>query len=204
MKLILLAPPGGGKGVVSEKLVRDFGFQYISMGELLRDEVKKETEIGKKIKEVIERGDLVPDHFTVEIIRLVVKGKNHYILDGFPRTLHQAKDIKDIPIDKVIYLDVSENDVVERISGRRICEKGEHIYHIKFIRPKQNGICDVDGTKLIQRNDDQEEIVRNRLKIYKEKTKPLIEFYIQKGLLIKINGSKKPEEVYEAVKKAVE
>lgn len=203
MKIILLAPPGGGKGTVSERLVKDFGFYHISMGELLREEIKKETVVGKKIKEIVDKGNLVPDHFIIEMVRLVVKGRDHYILDGFPRTLHQAKEVKDLCIDKVIYLEITENTAVERISGRRVCEKGDHIYHVKFIKPKQAGSCDIDGTTLIQRKDDRESVVKNRFRVYQESTQPLIDFYTREGILIQINGSNSPEVVYQEVKKVV-
>ena len=200
MKIILLGAPGSGKGTVAEKLVQKFKLEHISAGELLRQEVKCQTRVGKEIKQIIETGELVPDHLIIEIIRLVVKNKKNYILDGFPRTVHQAKEIKDLKIDKLIYLKISEQQAVERISGRRICEKGIHTYHIKYILPKKKGICDIDGSKLIQREDDREEVVRERFKVYTEKTKPLIDFYQNEGL-ITINAAENPEKVFKEVRK---
>jgi len=204
MKLILLGAPGSGKGTVAEKLVRDFKLQHISMGELLRQEIKCQSALGRQIKETIEKGNLVPDHLAIEIVRVVIKDKNNYILDGFPRTAHQAKDSLDLKINKVLYLEISAEEAVNRISGRRVCEKGTHTYHIKYISSKKKGICDIDGTKLIQRKDDQEAAVRERFKVYAEKTKPLVDFYKKEGLLARINAAKSPEEVYQEIKKALD
>ena len=203
MKLIMLGPPASGKGTVATKLSKDFGYLHVSAGELLRDEIEKGTEVGKKIKEIVERGDLVPDHLVIEIVKLVINNKKDFILDGFPRTLHQAKDIKDLGINKVIYLELKEETAVERISGRRVCETGKHTYHIKYIPSKKEGICDIDGTKLIQRKDDTEKVIRERFRVYIKNTQLLIDFYKQEGILLTIDAAPSPDNVYNDVMKKV-
>lgn len=204
MKIILLGAPGSGKGTVAEKLEKDFNLKHLSAGELLREEVKKDTTIGRDIKEIIEKGNLVPDQFVVEIIKLEVKDKDNYILDGFPRSLKQAEAIEDLEINLVIYLDVPEEVVVERLSGRRVCETGKHGYHLKYLPPKKEGICDHDGTRLIRRKDDEPEVVKERFRIYYKTTEPLVKYYDEKGVLKKVDGTSKPEEVYESVKEVVD
>jgi adenylate kinase len=203
MKLILLGPPGSGKGTVSEKLVKDLKLQHVSAGELLREEVDKQTTIGTQIKKFIEKGDLVPDQFVVEMVKLQVSRKDNYILDGFPRTVNQAREINDLQIDMAIYLEVPEKIVIERFAGRRVCEKGKHGYHIKYLKPKKEGICDVDGTKLVQRKDDNPKIVKERFQVYHSKTQPLINYYKKKGILHTVDGTPAPDEVYESVRKVI-
>ncbi len=203
MKIILLGPPGSGKGTVSEKLEKDFNLLHVSAGELLREEVKKGTPIGKDIQKIIEKGNLVPDNLVIELIKLEVAGKKSFILDGFPRTLKQAEATADLNIDLVIYLEVPEEIVIERFSGRRVCSTGEHGYHLKYLRPKKEGICDVDGSALVQRKDDRPEIIQERFKIYHKETQPLINYYKQKGILKTIDGSPAPDKVYAVVKKTV-
>jgi adenylate kinase len=204
MRIILLGPPGSGKGTVSEKLVRDFSLKHVSAGELLREEVSKKTSLGKEIKKYIEKGDLVPHNFVIEMVKLEVGKKDNYILDGFPRSVDQAEGIKDLGIDLVIYLELSEKVVVERISGRRVCEKGTHSYHLKYIPPKVKGKCDVDGSKLILRKDDTVKVVKERFRVYTKNTGPLVKFYVKKGLLKRVDGAPSPKKVYDAVKKIVE
>jgi len=204
MKIVLLGAPGSGKGTVAEKLEKDFNLKHLSAGELLREEIKKDTTIGRDIKEIIEKGNLVPNQFVVEIIKLEVKGKDNYILDGFPRSLKQAEAIDDLGIDLVVYLEVPEEVVVERLSGRRVCETGEHGYHIKYVPPRKEGICNQDGTKLIRRKDDNPEVVKERFRVYYNTTAPLVKYYKEKGILKTVDGTPNPEKVYEAVKKVVE
>lgn len=199
MKLILLGPPGSGKGTVAERLARERHFIPISMGEILREEVNKGTSLGQEIKKYIEKGNLVPDQLAVEMIKLAVGKKNHFILDGFPRTVEQAKKIAGLRIALVIYLDVTEKVILERLAGRRVCQKGEHIYHLQNLPPKKRGICDHDGSKLIQRKDDQPQVIKERLKVYQQKAKLLIEFYRKKSILSTVDGSLEPKEVYEEV-----
>ncbi|MBU0457299.1 MAG: nucleoside monophosphate kinase [Nanoarchaeota archaeon] len=203
MKLILLGPPGSGKGTVSEKLEKDLNLLHISAGELLREEVQKKTTIGKDIKEYIDRGELVPNKFVVEMVKLEVKNKDNYILDGFPRSIEQAKEIEDLGITLVIYLEVPEKIVIERFAGRRVCKEGTHGYHIKYLPPKKEGICDQDGSPLVQRKDDKPEVIKERFRIYHQETQPLIDYYTKKSILKKVDGALAPEIVYTAVKKVV-
>jgi len=200
MKIILLGPPGSGKGTVSERLEKDFNLFHLSAGELLREEVAKETTIGKEIKKYISQGELVPAKFVVELVKLEVAKKTDYILDGFPRSIDQAQEIDDLDIDAVILLDVPEEVVIERFSGRRMCEKAGHGYHLKYIPPKKEGICDIDGSTLIQRVDDKPEVIKKRFQVYHRETQPLIEYYMKKNLLKKVDASKDPETVYREVK----
>jgi adenylate kinase len=203
MKMILLGPPGSGKGTVSERLVKDFNLLHVSAGELLREEVQKGTTIGKEIKKFIEKGDLVPNQFVVQMVKLEVNGKNNYILDGFPRSVEQAHDIEDLKIDLVVYLAIEENEVVKRLSDRRTCKKGIHGYHLIYLPPKKEGICDVDGTKLIQRPDDNAVVIKERFKVYNKETAPVVEYYLKKGILVRVDATPLPEKVYEDVKKVV-
>lgn len=204
MKIIFLGPPASGKGTVSEKLETDFQLEHISAGALLREEVKKGTTIGNNIKDVIEKGNLVPDQLVTEIIKLDVNKKKNYILDGFPRTIKQAEAIENLDIDLVIYLEVPKDVIVERFAGRRVCTQGNHGYHLKYLPPKMKGVCDIDGSPLILRKDDTPEVVKDRFKIYYKLTKPLIDYYKQKGVLVTVNGAPAPNVVYESVKKVIQ
>ncbi|MDP3734016.1 MAG: nucleoside monophosphate kinase [Nanoarchaeota archaeon] len=201
MKLIVLGAPGSGKGTVAEQLHQEFKLFSLSAGELLREEVAKNTTLGKEIKKYMEKGNLVPDTFVTEMVKLEVKTKKEYILDGFPRSVEQAKAIADLKITKVIYLDVPEKIVIERLSGRRICKAGKHTYHLKYLPPKKKGICDKDKTRLIQRKDDYPKAIRERFKVYHHITQPVIHFYQRKKILQRVDASQSPEKVYAAVKK---
>lgn len=204
MKLILLGPPGSGKGTVSEQLEKDYHLYHLSAGALLREEVAKQTTIGKDIKAYIERGELVPDSFVVQLVKLDAKSKPNYILDGFPRTLTQATEIEDLNINLVLLLDISEDIVLERFAGRRVCQSGEHGYHLTYLPSKVAGICDIDKTPLIQRKDDNPQVIKKRFQIYHQDTAPLINYYQKKNLLHKIPADGSPQEVYQIVKKVIE
>ena len=199
MKLILLGPPGSGKGTVSAKLAHDFNLRHVSTGALLREEIEKDTQIGRDVKKFVESGDLVPSKFVLELMRLDVAGKDDYILDGFPRSLDQAEAIQDLGITAVIYLEVPEDVVVERFEGRRMDPVTGKGYHLKYIPPPEE-VKD----RLIQRDDDKPEVVRDRFKKYHEVTQPLVSFYREKGLLKTVDGAPLPDKVYEDVKKVVE
>lgn len=203
MKIILLGPPGSGKGTISEQLETEFKFQHISAGELLREEVAHKTTIGKVIKTYIEAGNLVPDEFVVQLVKIAINKKDHYILDGFPRSIEQAKHIEDLHINLVLLLDVPENIVIERLANRRVCQTGVHGYHLKYLPPKKPGICDADGTTLIQRPDDTPQIIKKRFQVYHKETQPLIDYYKKSHLLQTINAADTPDTVYAQVKKVV-
>ncbi len=195
--LIFLGPPGAGKGTQAEKLVEEKGFVQLSTGDILREAVKKGTELGKKAKEYMDAGKLVPDDLIIGIIEEKLKeldGKD-IILDGFPRTIPQAEALERMlphvgrKLDAVILFDVPDEVVIERISGRRIDPKTGKVYHIKYNPPPPD-------VEVIQRDDDKEEVVRKRLKVYHEQTAPLIEFYKKKNILKVLDATKPPEEVY--------
>lgn len=205
MKLIFVGPPGSGKGTVAKKLVKDFNLTQISPGEMLMEEITKKTSLGEEINKYYSKGHLVPDHIVSDIVKLKIRAHPDFVLDGFPRALEQAKILeKFTKIDLVIFLDVSEEISVERISGRRTCEKCAAPYHIKYVPPKKKGICDKCGGKLIQRSDQKPKIVKERFKVYQKQTLPLVNFYKKKGILKKVSGSGTPEEVYERVKELIE
>ncbi len=197
LKLVLLGPPGAGKGTQSVVLSRKYNIPHISTGDILREAVKSSQALGIKAKAFMDRGELVPDEIVTGIVidRLSKKdAKKGFILDGFPRTLKQARSLdeslKNISsgIDIVIYFETSSKVAIERLSGRRVCKKCGFNYHIKNIPPKKDGICDKCGGELFQRPDDKEETVVNRLKIYEAETKPLIDYYVKKGILKKVSG----------------
>lgn len=206
MKLIFLGPPGAGKGTIAKKAEKKFHFPHISTGDLFRKEIAEETDLGKQVQEILASGDLVPDDVTIELVkkRLVqpdtTKG---FIFDGFPRTIAQAKALEEItPIDFAINFSIPENEVVKRLSGRRIAKNSGRIYHIDYDPPKREGYCDETGEELIIRPDDREDAVRNRLQVYNRETAPLIEFYKERGLLISIDASLDPNAVFKAFEKA--
>lgn len=203
MKIILLGPPGSGKGTVADRLEKEFKLKHISAGQLLREEVSKRTTIGKDIKKIIEKGELVPDELVTQIIKLEIRNKKNYLLDGFPRTVNQAKEIEELKIGLAIYLDITEKEVMTRLSGRRVCSTGEHNYNLQYLPPKKEGVCNVDGTKLIQRKDDDPKVILERFKMYNKQTKPVVEFYRKRGVLKSVNAAQRPEKVYEDVKKII-
>ena len=202
MKLIILGPPGSGKGTISEMLEKEFGWFHLSAGTLLREEVEKETSLGKDIKKFIDKGKLVPDMLVTEIVKMELVGKKHFILDGFPRTVGQAKAIGNFLVDKFLFLDIPEKIVIARFAGRRKCPKG-HGYHIKNLPPKKVGLCDVDGLPLSRRADDDPKVIKERFKVYRKQTAPVAEYYQKKKKLIMIDSVGSPEEVYRRVKKAL-
>jgi len=203
MKLILLGPPGAGKGTVAKKTADEFNIPHISTGDLFREAIRIESDLGKKVKKIIESGALVSDELTFELIkeRLAKKDvESGYILDGFPRTIRQATLLDDFQkIDRVLLLKVDDSEVVRRLSGRRICKDCGHIHHVEFMPPKVDGICDKCGGELYTRDDDKEESVKKRLQVYREETAPLVGYYEEKGLLTHVDASKSPDEVFQSV-----
>lgn len=197
LKLILLGPPGAGKGTQSVVLSKAYRIPHISTGDILRGAVKAGLPLGLKAKAFMDRGELAPDEIVVGIVAERLKEKdarNGFILDGFPRTLNQAKALESAlnsiseKIDMVVYFDTSERVVIERLTGRRVCKGCGINYHIKNIPPRTEGICDKCGNALFQRPDDRENTVRNRLKVYEAETKPLIDHYKRIGLLTTVSG----------------
>ena len=207
--LVFLGPPGAGKGTQAKRLAKDIGLVHISTGDILREAVKNQTPLGRKAKEFMDKGELVPDDLIIALIEEVMPPEGGVIFDGFPRTIAQAKALdemlsrKGMKLDAVILFDVPDEVVVERLSGRRVCPGCGAVYHIKFNPPKEDEICDRCGTKLVQREDDREEVVRNRLEVYRKQTAPLVEYYEGKGILIRLDASRDIEEVYRELRKVV-
>jgi adenylate kinase len=209
LNLILLGPPGSGKGTQGERLQEDFRLPYYATGDILRAAVKEGTEIGKQAKEYMDSGDLVPDEVIVGVIAERLQGDeaaDGFILDGFPRTVPQAEALGDKmkelgrEMTAAILIEVSEDEVVRRLGGRRTCEKNPgHIYHVEFDPPKKEGVCDLDGAKLMVRDDDRPEVISKRLETYQQKTSPLIDYYEERGILSTVDGSKSPDEVEEKI-----
>jgi len=208
-----LGPPGAGKGTQASAIVKKYNIPHISTGDIFRANIKEGTELGKKAEEYMNKGLLVPDEIVVSIVkdRLTKDDcKNGFLLDGFPRTVAQAEaldqELKEMlsKIDKVINIEVDKDILVERIIGRRICKNCGATYHIKFSPAKQDGICDICGGELHQRKDDTLDTVEKRIQVYMEQTKPLIDYYAKKGLLLNIDGTKDKDEVFQEIVKSLE
>jgi adenylate kinase len=209
LDLILLGAPGSGKGTQGERLQADFRLPYYATGDILRAAVRDGTDLGKQAKEYMDRGDLVPDDVIIAMIAERVESPeaaDGFILDGFPRTSAQAEALDeemgrlDKRLTAAILIDVSDDEVIRRLSGRRTCEKGGHIFHVELDPPKEDGVCDVCGGRLVVRDDDKPEVVRNRLEQYHTKTEPLISYYEGKGILRRVDGQQKPEEVSDRIR----
>jgi adenylate kinase len=209
LNLVLLGPPGSGKGTQGERLQEDFRLPYYATGDILRAAVREGTELGAKAKEYMDRGDLVPDEVMVGVIAERVsrsEAADGFILDGFPRTTAQAEAL-DSKMEELgreltaaVLIDVSDDEVVRRLGGRRTCVKEGHVFHIEFDPPKNDGICDICGARLEIRDDDKPEVIRNRLAQYHEKTEPLIAYYEDRGLLRRVDGSLSPDEVTDRIR----
>ncbi len=205
MNLILLGPPGSGKGTQAKLIVEKYGIPHISTGDMLREAVAKGTELGKEAKKYMDAGKLVPDEVVIGIVKERLQQpdcEKGFILDGFPRTIPQAEALDKIleelgkKIDAVINIQVPEEEVVKRIVNRRTCKNCGAVYHLIYKPPKEDNKCDKCGGELYQRDDDKEETVRQRYKVYKEQTEPLVEYYAKKGVLYNIDGTKSIEEVF--------
>lgn len=201
MIVVFLGPPGSGKGTQAKKLSQELGLIHISTGDLLREAVRKQTELGMKAKEYMDRGELVPDELMIALIEEVMPAEGGFILDGFPRTIAQAIALEEMlsrygrEVNKVVFFDLSEEVVVDRLSGRLVCPQCGAVYHIRYNPPKEEGVCNLCGSKLVQREDDKEEVVRKRYRVYVEQTRPLVEFYLQRNKLIRLDATKDIEEV---------
>ena len=208
MYIILIGAPGSGKGTQAKLISEKLAIPQISTGDLFRQEMENFSDLGKQIKETMESGNLVEDETTIEIFkqRLMEKDcERGAILDGIPRTIKQAEMLENlfnelnIKLDAVLYIDLPEEEILRRITGRWTCREQGHVYHEVYNPPKNPGVCDIDGSKLYQREDQQPEIVQERINVYKKSTEPLISFYYERDLLITING----EQTIEAVEKEI-
>jgi adenylate kinase len=212
LNLVLLGPPGSGKGTQGERLNEDLRLPYYATGDILRAAVREETELGRTAKEYMDRGDLVPDEVIVGVIAERIDSSealDGFILDGFPRTTPQAEalDAKlgelDRGVTAVVLIDVSDDEVVRRLGGRRTCEANGHVFHVEFEPPQEEDVCDIDGSPLVVRDDDKPEVIRKRLETYHEKTEPLVSYYDSRGVLRRIAGEATPDEVAEQVRRTL-
>jgi len=209
LNLILMGPPGAGKGTQAERLVDDFDLPYYATGDILRAAITEGTELGEQAKPIVEAGELVPDELMTGVImeRLdTPEAEDGFILDGFPRTIRQAEaldealDRRGRSLTAALLIDAPAEEVVRRLSGRRICEKSGHVYHMEFDPPKKDEICDQDGSRLVQRDDDKPETIKRRLSVYREQTEPLIDWYEKRGQLRRFDGTRSPEEVHSHIR----
>jgi adenylate kinase len=213
LNLILFGPPGAGKGTQADRLQSDFQLPFISTGDMLRANVKAGTELGRKAREFMDAGELVPDDLIVAMAAERLQesdAQDGFILDGFPRTIEQAKALdKQLSelgrrVTAALLIDVPDEELVRRLSGRRVCVKSGHNYHIDFDPPKHDGICDQDGSRLIQRDDDKPDVIRNRLRVYHDQTEPLVEYYDEQGLMRRVDGTRQPTEVHDHIRAMID
>lgn len=217
LNLVLVGPPGAGKGTQAARLTKDFSLPFISVGDILRENVKQGTELGAQAKQYMDKGELLPDELVVDLIMARLSeddARDGFILDGFPRTVPQAEALQagltdaERKLTAVVVIEVPDEDLIERLSGRRVNPTTGRTYHIKFDPPKHEGVDDIDGTKLIQRDDDKPETIANRLKVYHDQTAPVIGFYESntnedKSLVRRIDGTREPDEVYRNIRALV-
>jgi adenylate kinase len=209
LNLIMLGPPGAGKGTQATRLRDDFRLPSVVTGDILRKHVAEQTDLGKKAKSYMDDGNLVPDEIVIGMILDKIddeESRDGFILDGFPRNTAQA-DALDEAVTKLgrrltaaLLVDVPDEEVVRRLSGRRVCVKNGHLYHVEFDPPKHEDVCDQDGSRLIQRDDDKPETIRKRLEVYHDQTEPLIDYYDERGLLRRFDGQRSPTEVHDHIR----
>jgi adenylate kinase len=209
LNLILFGPPGAGKGTQGKRLSEDLRLPYIATGDMLREAVANETELGREARNYMDEGNLVPDDVIIGVITERIQeedAQDGFILDGFPRTIPQAealdRQLEQLgrEITAALLVNAPEDEVIKRISGRRQCVEAGHVYNIHFDPPKRDEVCDQDGSRLQQRSDDEPEKVKHRLEVYREQTSPLIEYYEQRGLLRRFDGARSPTEVYDHIR----
>jgi adenylate kinase len=212
LNLILLGPPGAGKGTQAARLVDDFRIAPVATGDILRSAVEQDTELGRQAKEYMAKGALVPDDVIIGVILERVEQPDcidGFLLDGFPRTVQQATALDDAlakydrTLSAALLISVPDDELVRRISGRRMCQKAGHVYNIFSNKPKHDEVCDIDGSRLIQRGDDNEATVRNRLDVYNELTAPLEGFYDERGILKRFDGTRTETEVHDHIRATI-
>jgi adenylate kinase len=212
LNLILLGPPGAGKGTQAERITRDFGLPYFATGNILRAAVSDGTALGQQAKQYMDAGGLVPDELIVGVLLDALgaeEASNGFLLDGFPRKVSQADALAEAlekverKLTAVLAIEVPDEEVIRRLSGRRTCSKNGHTYHVEFDPPKHEGVCDQDGSKLIQRDDDKPDTIRKRLAVYHDETEPLVEYYEARDLLRRFDGSRSPTEVHDHIRATI-
>jgi adenylate kinase len=212
LNLILLGPPGAGKGTQAERLEEDFHLPYIATGNMLRAAVEEGTDLGKKAQSYMDDGKLVPDELIIDMILECVEQdrcSDGFLLDGFPRNLEQAKSLDealerlDRKLSAALLIDVPDDVIIDRITGRRVCSKEGHVYHVQSNPPKHDGVCDIDGSKLIQRKDDSPEVVEKRLGVYHDQTEPIVDHYDETGILKRFDGTRPPTEVHDHLRATI-
>jgi adenylate kinase len=210
--LVLLGPPGAGKGTQAARIVADYGIPHVSTGDILRGAVKNQTVLGLEAKRYMDAGDLVPDSVVIGIVRdrlMEADTAKGFLMDGFPRTIPQAEALDealeelDRAITKVVVILVEEEELVKRLTGRRVCSVCQAPFNVLWGPPDTPGLCEICGGELVQRDDDSEATVRNRLEVYRRQTEPLIDHYDRAGVVARVDGAKKPDEVYEEIKMAL-
>ena len=212
LNLILLGPPGAGKGTQAERLEEDFHLPYVATGNMLREAVANGSELGKKANEYMKAGKLVPDELIIDLILECVEEercRDGFLLDGFPRNIEQAQALEeamrkhDRRLTAALLIDVPDEEVIRRITGRRVCTKEGHVYHVESNPPKHEGVCDIDGSKLIQRDDDAPDVIKERLSVYHGQTEPIVGYYEDKDLLKRIDGTRNPTEVHDHLRATI-
>jgi len=202
--LILLGPPGAGKGTIAKRLAAELGYLHLSTGDILREEVARGSELGKKAKAYMDAGELVPDELILAMVKQRVAGKGGILFDGFPRTLAQARGLEEIaPVQLALLLELDRDTVVRRLSARRVCPQCGALYNLITQPPKEDERCDSCGARLIQRDDDRPEVIARRFEVYMRDSAPLVDYYQGKGILVRLNAACPPEEVYAAALHAI-